>query len=204
MGRSESPEHGDYDERYRDRAGQGGPPWEIGGPQPALVALIARTALDGRILDLGCGTGELALHLAARGQRVTGFDIAAVAIARAREKAAARGLAVDFRVADATQLAGSGERFETVFDSGLLHVPDETARVGYRAGLSDICADGATLHLLTRAAGHEWGVTEDEIRAAFGPPAWSALTIAPATIAAQIEGKPLELPAFLCCARRTR
>ena len=34
----------DYDQIYRDAAGSGGPPWQIGGPQPALAQV-----LDGRV-----------------------------------------------------------------------------------------------------------------------------------------------------------
>jgi SAM-dependent methyltransferase len=45
-----------------------------------------------RVLDLGCGTGEDAVLLAARGVRVTGIDASPEMVARARAKAAERGL----------------------------------------------------------------------------------------------------------------
>ncbi len=197
--------HDDYDEMYLDRAGDDGPPWEIGGPQPALVALIAREPIGARVLDLGCGTGELALYLAARGHSVTGLDGSAVAITKARQKAAERGLTATFRVADATQLESIGETFDTLCDSGLLHNLDAAERGRYLGGLTHVCAAGATIHLLgvSREAGLDWGVTEGELRAAFGPPEWSETTIAPATVAARIAGRTLELPAFLLGARRT-
>lgn len=44
------------------------------------------------VLDLGCGTGEDALHLAARGKRVLALDASSAMVDRAREKARARGL----------------------------------------------------------------------------------------------------------------
>ncbi len=44
-----------------------------------------------RILDLGCGTGEDALHLAARGKEVLALDASSAMLSRAREKARARG-----------------------------------------------------------------------------------------------------------------
>jgi glycine/sarcosine N-methyltransferase len=52
------------------------------------------------ILDCACGIGTQALGLAALGHRVTGSDLSAVAIARAREEAGRRGLALTLRVAD--------------------------------------------------------------------------------------------------------
>jgi hypothetical protein len=43
------------------------PPWDIGPPQPALLALARTGALVGPVLDIGCGTGEHALMAAERG-----------------------------------------------------------------------------------------------------------------------------------------
>src|SRR5690349_12841758 len=76
-----------WDASYQD----GPAPWDIGRPQPAFVRLAAEGAFAGAVLDAGCGTGENALHVAARGLPVLGVDIAETAIAMAREKAAARG-----------------------------------------------------------------------------------------------------------------
>ncbi len=44
----------------------------------------------GPLLDLACGTGRMALRLAAQGYQVTGVDIVPEMIARARQKAAER------------------------------------------------------------------------------------------------------------------
>ncbi|HEU5367867.1 MAG TPA: class I SAM-dependent methyltransferase [Ktedonobacterales bacterium] len=65
-----------------------------------LTAQWARE-MGGPLLDLGCGTGRVALRMAALGYEVTGVDIMPEMIARARQKAAARALAIDFVVADA-------------------------------------------------------------------------------------------------------
>ncbi|MGH3169735.1 MAG: methyltransferase domain-containing protein, partial [Trebonia sp.] len=69
----------DFDAAYR-----GTPPWEIGHPQPAFAELAKAGALRGRVLDVGCGTGEHALLAAERGLDVTGVDMAARAIEQAR------------------------------------------------------------------------------------------------------------------------
>ncbi len=56
------------------------------------------------ILDIGCGTGRHAIELARRGFKVTGIDLSLSQIERARQKAAAAGMVVDFRVGDARAL----------------------------------------------------------------------------------------------------
>jgi 2-polyprenyl-3-methyl-5-hydroxy-6-metoxy-1,4-benzoquinol methylase len=50
-----------------------------------------------RILDIGCGTGRHAIELARRGYTVTGVDLSESQLARAREKAAAEQVAIDFQ-----------------------------------------------------------------------------------------------------------
>lgn len=58
-------------------------------------------ARGGPLLDLACGTGRMALRLAAQGYAVTGVDIVPEMIAHARQKAANRALTVAWVVADA-------------------------------------------------------------------------------------------------------
>ncbi|MFG2912191.1 class I SAM-dependent methyltransferase [Kitasatospora sp. NPDC048298] len=53
------------------------------------------------VLDVGCGTGSLALLLAADGHRVTGVDLAPRMVGRARAKLVAAGLTARFLVGDA-------------------------------------------------------------------------------------------------------
>jgi ubiquinone/menaquinone biosynthesis C-methylase UbiE len=53
------------------------------------------------VLDVGCGTGSLAVLLAGAGHRVSGVDSSAAMLAAARTKAAAAGLAVGFVHGDA-------------------------------------------------------------------------------------------------------
>jgi ubiquinone/menaquinone biosynthesis C-methylase UbiE len=68
-----------------------------------LIAGIAGSApLD--VLDIGCGTGFLSLLLAAQGHHATGVDVAPTMLVRAREKAAAQGLAISFIEADVETL----------------------------------------------------------------------------------------------------
>jgi ubiquinone/menaquinone biosynthesis C-methylase UbiE len=72
------------------------------------------------VLDVGCGTGFLALLFAARGHRVTGVDVAPQMIERARAKATAQGLAVTFRIDDAEALPDLDASYDLVVCRHLL------------------------------------------------------------------------------------
>lgn len=65
-----------------------------------LVEQWAR-ALGGPLLDLACGTGRMAIPLAAQGFQVTGVDITPEMVAWAQQKGAAQAVAVEWMVADA-------------------------------------------------------------------------------------------------------
>src|SRR6266852_8937706 len=74
------------------------PPWDVGRPQPAFVELVRAGELNrGKVLDVGCGTGENALYLAENGFSVIGVDLTSSAITAARAKAVERKMKVDFR-----------------------------------------------------------------------------------------------------------
>jgi len=57
-----------------------------------------------KILDVGCGTGRHAIELTKRGYNVTGIDLSESQLKRAREKAAAQNLSIDFQRQDARNL----------------------------------------------------------------------------------------------------
>ena len=67
-----------------------------------------------RLLDVGCGAGQLALIAARAGARVTGCDIAANWIEKARERAASEGLDITFEEGDAEALPYDDAQFDAV------------------------------------------------------------------------------------------
>jgi SAM-dependent methyltransferase len=73
---------------------------ECGGYE-ADLGLWRELAADGRLVEIGCGTGRVALDLASRGHDVTALDCDAALVAALRERARSRGLSVDAAVADA-------------------------------------------------------------------------------------------------------
>lgn len=150
----------------------GRPPWDTGCPQPEFVRLAEEGAISGDVLDVGCGTGENAIHLASRGNHVLGVDVAPKAIEIARAKAKARGSPAEFEVADALDLSRFGRRFDAIIDSGLFHIFDDEDRPVFSRSLAAVAKAGAVYHLLCFSE-HEpgpWGprrVTQAEIRSAF-------------------------------------
>src|SRR5438552_18600546 len=78
----------------------GAPPWDIGRPQPAFLRLAEAGVVRGRVLDVGCGTGEHALMAASRGLEATGIDLSPTAIGLAEGKAKTRNLRVRFLIWD--------------------------------------------------------------------------------------------------------
>lgn len=102
---------------------------------------------DARALDIACGTGRDAVHLALHGWDVTGFDFDERALAKARARAEEEGVTVDLRMGDVTRMheLGLEPGFSLLYDLGCIHgLPDEEAR---RAadGIAALAADGATL-----------------------------------------------------------
>jgi SAM-dependent methyltransferase len=180
--------HEDFDAMYA-----GTPPWDIGRPQPAFARLAEEGRLRGRVLDVGCGTGEHALMAAGLGLEATGIDAAPTAIGLAQDKARDRGLGARFLVWDALELPALGERFDTVLDCGLFHVFDDDDRSRFVESLGGAVAPGGRYYMLCfsdRQPG-DWGprrVSQDEIRGTFGP-GWLVESVEPAVIEITISSE---------------
>ena len=183
------------------------PPWDIGRPQPAFLRLADRGLLSGRLLDAGCGTGEHVLLAAAHGAQATGVDISPQAIARARGKAAGRGLPASFEVADVLSLAQLGMTFDTVIDSGVFHVFDDQDRARYVTSLASVLRPGGHCYLICfsdRQPG-DYGprrVSQDELRAAFSD-GWAVTSIEADTFEVNPGMPTPTAQAWLAAIRRT-
>src|ERR1700720_2317151 len=66
------------------------------------------------VLDVACGTGNLAIPAARSGARVTGVDIASNLVEQARKRAAEEKLSVKFDEGDAEQLPYPDHHFDVV------------------------------------------------------------------------------------------
>ena len=88
-----------------------------------MLPLLAPAAGE-RILDLGCGTGQLTAKIAESGASVVGLDRSPEMIGQARQNYPG----FEFRLADAANFSFPGE-FDAVFSNAALHwIPEAGKR----------------------------------------------------------------------------
>lgn len=121
----------------------GTPPW-VGEARQDLVSLVSSGRLAPcRAIDLGCGEGDNAVFLARHGFDVTAVDFAPAAIGKARAKARAAGVSVEFFVDDLTELQHVRGPFELLVDYGTFDDLSETQRGRYLKNVVPLAAPGA-------------------------------------------------------------
>lgn len=190
------------DPGWWDQAYAGQPRWDIGRPQPAFARLIACGAVRGRVVDVGCGTGEHVLACAAAGLDATGLDIAEAPLAVARGKAAERGLPARFLRHDVRRLPDLGETFDTVLDCGLFHIFIGADRDAYTAAVTTATTRGSRLFLLSflsQPGSPGQQITAGTVGEAFAD-GWRTGPIEPATLDSRTD--PDGIPALLACLTR--
>ena len=87
--------------------------WNYGAD---MLPLLAPSPGE-RILDLGCGPGQLTAKIAEAGAQVVGIDASPEMIGQARQNYPQ----LTFKLADATRFAFEGEPFDAVFSNAVLH-----------------------------------------------------------------------------------
>ena len=100
----------------------------------------------GRMLDVACGSGQLALIAAREGVEVTGVDIAPNWLNRARARALVEGLDVEFREGDAEALPFPDAAFDAVASiSGSIFTPRPEAAA---AEMARVCRPGGVIAMV--------------------------------------------------------
>jgi cyclopropane fatty-acyl-phospholipid synthase-like methyltransferase len=169
---------------FFDSAYRGTPPWDIGRPQKEFTELVRRGEITGSVLDIGCGSGDNALFFAQEGLEVWGIDSSPLAIQKAREKGAQRGLSVHFLVLNALELTNLNRTFDTTTDSGLFHTLADEDRPLFVKNLAAILSPTGTYFMLCFSEREPGGygprrISEQEIRETFSD-GWSIRYIRPA------------------------
>ena len=160
---------------YRSRV----TPWERRNVEQTWSALLDAPGAPapGRALDVGCGSGRDAVHLARRGWEVTAVDFVETALESARKRAAHEGVDVQWVKGDVGRLAELGLEpgFELLYDFGCIHGLPDDARRGATRGLTALAAPEATLLLLAFKAARRVflprGMDEAEVLSLLGD-AW--------------------------------
>jgi len=113
--------------------------------ESSAVEFLARLPVRAgdRLLDVACGSGQLALLAARKGAKVTGVDIASNSIEAARGRAGADGLDATFDEGDAEDLPYGDESFDvvaTIYGAMFAPRPDRVAHELVR-----VCRRGGTI-----------------------------------------------------------
>ena len=115
--------------------------------QPAADEFVARRGLqpEMRVLDLACGSGNLAIPAARSGAIVTGIDIVPGLLDHARTRARHGGLSIRFDEGDAAQLPYADRAFDWVISMfGVMFVPQVNQIV---QEMTRVCRPGGQIAL---------------------------------------------------------
>ncbi|HEY3045972.1 MAG TPA: class I SAM-dependent methyltransferase [Polaromonas sp.] len=113
--------------------------------EPGALEFLERLSIapGTRMLDVGCGAGQIAIPAARAGVHVTGVDIAVNLVEQARARAQAEGLDVRFDEGDAEMLAFADGSFDLVVSLiGAMFAP-RPERVA--AELARVCRSGGRI-----------------------------------------------------------
>ena len=108
-----------------------------------------------RALDIGCGSGRDAVHLAGHGWQVSAVEFVDKALARARQRAAEDSVEVQWVRGDVGELGRLGLEpgYSLLYDFGCIQGLPDSARRGAADGMTQLAAPGARLLLLAFKAG---------------------------------------------------
>jgi len=141
-----------WDSFYTDRSKP--VPFFMAKPDETLVSYLDQgLIIPGRALDLGCGPGRNALHLASVGFQVDAVDLSPTAIAWAEDRARDAGADIRFHCDDAFTTTDLGGPYDLIYDSGCFHHLPPHRRISYLAFLDRALAHGGYFALTCFAAG---------------------------------------------------
>jgi methyl halide transferase len=164
--------HVDWESRYQ----AGDMPWDKGEASPPLRDFLRNRSWRGRVLVPGCGTGHDVRLLGEHGMIVTGLDLAASAIALARQ-ATPRGATIHWEQRDFLALP---DEWNNTFDGLVEHtcfcaIPPQLRPAYAKAAAAMVKPSGFLLAIFYLDPdcedGPPYGCTKEELNGLFDP-AW--------------------------------
>jgi 2-polyprenyl-3-methyl-5-hydroxy-6-metoxy-1,4-benzoquinol methylase len=137
-----------YESSYFDRRYSGTAPWDYNQPHAVIRELVQKKEIKGRILDLGCGTGDDAIFLASEGFEVVGIDFSKVAIEKAKEKIKDKNFDLKLLEENVFEITSDIGTFDTIIDCGLYHGLTDNLKEKYVEVLSELLNASGVLYLL--------------------------------------------------------
>ena len=129
------------------------PLWLGRGVSPEIVRAVEEGWLPtaGKVLDIGCGQGEVVAWFAQRGFGGIGVDIARSAIQRARELNASVSSTLEFQTLDICAAVPSGGPFSIIVDRGCFHRVSRDDIPNYARNVAAACTPNARFLLFVKA-----------------------------------------------------
>jgi SAM-dependent methyltransferase len=165
-----------WNEKWRERL--------VDGYDDASRHLVAEVEAlrPGRALDVACGLGRNAIWLAERGWHVTGVDYSEVALAEAHRRAAARGLEVEWVLADVTEWTPEAGAYGLICVM-YLQIPAGERRVVLERVAQALAPGGVIL-----VVGHDLG----NLAQGWGGPSDPDVHLTPEAVAAGLAGLQID------------
>jgi len=140
----------DYDDWYKTKFGS-----FIDKVETDLAFKLFTPKKGMKILDVGCGTGNFSIKLAKLGCNVIGIDISEEMLKRAKEKAKAEGLEIEFKKMDIYSLDFDNNTFDGVFSMAAFEFIEKPQRA--MEELFRVAKEDAQILIGTISRDSKWG-----------------------------------------------
>jgi SAM-dependent methyltransferase len=157
-------EHTRWQSFYTNRARSC--PFFVPYPDENLVEWLGQNRIaPGRAVDLGCGHGRNAIHLAQQGFAVEGVDYSESALAWARERVLEAGVPVTLTQRSVFDLELTDASYDLVYDSGCFHHIAPHRRQRYVGLVARALKPGGAFGLVCFKPEGGSGLSDDEVYA---------------------------------------
>jgi cyclopropane fatty-acyl-phospholipid synthase-like methyltransferase len=125
---------------------------DTGKPQNIIIELVDSGEIKGKVLEIGCGTGENSLHIAGAGHPALGIDPSKEAVLIAKQKSevmlARRGICARFKQFIPQNLGLISESFNAIIDHATFQTIPTEERETYASSMVPLLEPGGSIILI--------------------------------------------------------